>query len=87
MKRIPSKNLIGGEPIVAIGLEHHHISRATLASRCFVWEYGRVLLLNSLDKASNQEGKLAFFMLTSANVSKAAWGSISKDGSSCMVRI
>jgi len=32
-----------------------------------------------------QEGKLAFFMLTSANVSKAAWGSISKDGSSCMI--
>ena len=32
-----------------------------------------------------QDGKLAFFILTSANLSKAAWGSINKDGSSCMV--
>jgi len=32
-----------------------------------------------------QDGKLAFFILTSANLSKAAWGSINKDGSSCLV--
>ena len=32
-----------------------------------------------------KDGKLAFFILTSANLSKAAWGSINKDGSSCLV--
>jgi tyrosyl-DNA phosphodiesterase-1 len=28
---------------------------------------------------------LPFFMLTSANLSKAAWGSVNKDGTSCLI--
>ena len=78
----------GGVQRVAIALVHHLISRVTLVSR---WD-----LMNTdggtvfgLSRAKNvfckQDGKLAFFILTSANLSKAAWGSISKDGSSCMV--
>ena len=39
----------------------------------------------TLDMTWEQDGKLAFFILTSANLSKAAWGSINKDGSSCLV--
>ena len=41
--------------------------------------------MNVIIMTWKQDGKLAFFILTSANLSKAAWGSINKDGSSCMV--
>jgi len=69
-KRTAEKQLWLGEMLHRWRAESSHRTRAPPHIKSYTRE---------------KDGKLAFFILTSANLSKAAWGSISKDGSSCMV--
>jgi len=41
--------------------------------------------IKTYTRASKDNTQLAYFMLTSANLSKAAWGSVSKAGNSCLI--
>merc|ERR1712059_84416 len=41
--------------------------------------------IKTYTRSSPDHSKLAYFVLTSANLSKAAWGSVSKAGNSCLI--
>merc|ERR1719228_2882048 len=41
--------------------------------------------IKTYTRTSKDTTEMAFFILTSANLSKAAWGSVSKAGNSCLI--
>jgi len=61
-------------------VDHMHHWRAEASSRTRAMPH-----IKTYTRTSPDNSEMAFFMLTSANMSKAAWGSVSKAGNSCMI--
>jgi len=60
--------------------DHLHKWRADASSRSRAPPH-----IKTYTRTDSSHSALPYFMLTSANLSKAAWGSVNKDGTSCLI--
>ena len=60
--------------------DHLHNWRADASSRTRAPPH-----IKTYTRTDSSHSTIPFFILTSANLSKAAWGSVNKDGTSCLI--